>query len=56
MLQDGLEVYSQYASFPEQFHLPINPQIIAEGFMVEKCRVMDSSTVCSMPFCYCCSG
>lgn len=44
VLQDGLTAYTQFASFPAQFHLPINPQIVATGFVVDKCRVMDSST------------
>ncbi|OHT11196.1 Phosphatidylinositol 3- and 4-kinase family protein [Tritrichomonas foetus] len=27
---------------PEQFHLPINPRLIVSGFVLEKCRVMNS--------------
>jgi len=45
VLQEGLMAYSQFASFPAQFHLPLDPRIVATGFVVEKCKVMDSNTV-----------
>ncbi len=45
VLRDELTKYSSFASFPTKFHLPINPRVVCSGFVVEKCRCMDSNTV-----------